>query len=62
MRPAGLSEVGGAGGITYVGDRGRYVAGRAGPRQIVGCSTMLISGSAGIMCDQAAFVLREDAV
>ncbi|MYD43006.1 MAG: thiolase family protein [Gammaproteobacteria bacterium] len=53
----GVGQAGGAGGMTQVIEGARQIMGRAENRQIPRCEHVYVSGTGGIMSEQAALIL-----
>lgn len=56
----GVGQAGGAGGMTQVIEGARQIMGRAENRQIPRCDHVYVSGTGGIMSEQAAVILAGD--
>ena len=56
----GMGQAGGAGGMTQVVEGARQIMGRAGERQLGNCDTVYVSGTGGVMSEQAALILQGD--
>ena len=56
----GVGQAGGAGGMTQVIEGARQIMGRADKRQISRCDNVYVSGTGGIMSEQAALILQGD--
>ncbi|MCY4130252.1 MAG: thiolase family protein [Gammaproteobacteria bacterium] len=56
----GMGQGGGAGGMTQVIEGARQIMGRADQRQLSRCDHVYVSGTGGIMSEQAALILKGD--
>ena len=54
----GMGQAGAAGGMTQVVEAARQIMGRAEDRQVSACDNVYVSGTGGIMSEQAALVLQ----
>lgn len=54
----GMGQAGGAGGMTQVVEAAQQIMGRAEERQITDCDNVYVSGTGGIMSEQAAVILQ----
>ena len=54
----GMGQAGAAGGMTQVVEAARQIMGRAEARQISTCDNVYVSGTGGIMSEQAALILQ----
>lgn len=54
----GMGQAGAAGGMTQVIEGARQVMGRADNRQVQSCRNVYVSGTGGIMSEQAALILQ----
>ncbi len=54
----GFGQAGGAGGMSQVVEAARQVRGEAGVRQVPGCDTAYVSGTGGVMSEQAALIVQ----
>ena len=54
----GMGQAGGAGGMTQVIEGVQQIMGRADARQMDKCDTVYVSGTGGIMSEQAAVILQ----
>lgn len=54
----GMGQAGGAGGMTQPLEAVRQIMGRAEARQLSKCDTVYVSGTGGVMSEQAALVLQ----
>lgn len=54
----GMGQAGGAGGMTQVVEAAQQIMGRAEERQITNCDNVYVSGTGGIMSEQAAVILQ----
>ena len=55
-----FSQAGVAGGMSQLIEAAQQIAGQAGRRQIEKCDTVYVSGTGGVMSEQAALVLKGD--
>ena len=56
----GVGQAGLAGGMTQPVEAARQIMHRAGDRQLGSCNTVYVSGTGGVMSEQAALVLQGD--
>jgi acetyl-CoA acetyltransferase len=56
----GVGQAGLAGGMTQPIEAVRQIMGRADERQLARCDTVYVSGTGGVMSEQAALILRGD--
>ena len=54
----GMGQAGAAGGMTQVVEAARQIMGRAEARQVSTCDNVYVSGTGGIMSEQAALILQ----
>ena len=54
----GMGQAGASGGMTQVVEGARQIMGRADARQVQNCETVYVSGTGGIMSEQAALILQ----
>ena len=54
----GMGQAGLAGGMTQAVEAVRQIMGRAGERQLGQCDTVYVSGTGGVMSEQAALILQ----
>ncbi|MEC9285048.1 MAG: thiolase family protein [Pseudomonadota bacterium] len=54
----GMGQAGAAGGMTQVVEAARQIMGRAEARQVSACDNVYVSGTGGIMSEQAALILQ----
>lgn len=54
----GMGQAGAAGGMTQVIEGARQIMGRAHDRQVPSCRNVYVSGTGGIMSEQAALILQ----
>lgn len=54
----GMGQAGAAGGMTQVIEGARQIMGRADDRQVRSCQNVYVSGTGGIMSEQAALILQ----
>ena len=54
----GMGQAGAAGGMTQVVEAARQIMGRAEVRQVSACDNVYVSGTGGIMSEQAALILQ----
>ena len=54
----GMGQAGAAGGMTQVIESARQLMGRAGERQVPNCKNVYVSGTGGIMSEQAAVIMQ----
>lgn len=56
----GMGQAGAGGGMTQVVEGARQIMGRADDRNVTDCNTVYVSGTGGIMSEQAALILQGD--